>query len=511
MPMSFPVLSLLIWLPLAGAVMIFFLRGPEAAVARNARWIALWTSLIVLILAIVMLTGFNPHDPGFQLTETAAWLPDFHVAYRVGVDGISLFFVALTALLTPIVVLASWAEHRRVRDYMAAFLLLECMTIGMFASLDFLMFYIFFEGVLIPMYLIIGVWGGERRIFAAVKFFLFTLAGSMLMLVALVWMWHHAGTTDMAVLMRTPIPAHDQRWLFVAFLISFGVKAAMWPLHTWLPDAYNEAPLPGTVMLAAVLSKMGAYGFLRFSLPMLPQASVYFEPLMFAFGIMAIIYISFAALAQTDMKRMIAYSSVAHMGLIIVGIFTFTLAGIEGALFQMVSHGLVIAALFLCAGVLIGRGEPLLLSKLGGLAARMPVFATLFVLFVLGNIGLPGTSGFVGEILVMIGAIQVNFWVALLTGTGMILSVCYMLLMTRRIMFDTFSQASLGTLRDIRSREWLMLAPLAVLVLVLGFIPNLLTHSFDASVHALVSTHYAGLAPMRTPRFAQALSAGAAR
>jgi NADH-quinone oxidoreductase subunit M len=509
--MAFPVLSLLIWLPLAGAVLIFTLRGTEVAVARNARFIALWTSLIVLILAIVMLIGFNPRYGGFQLTEYAAWLPDFHVAYRLGVDGISLFFIALTALLTPIVVLASWAENRRVRDYMAAFLLLECMTIGMFASLDFLMFYIFFEGVLIPMYLIIGVWGGERRVFAAIKFFLFTLAGSMLMLVALVWMWHHAGTTNMITLMRTPIPAHDQRWLFVAFLISFGVKAAMWPLHTWLPDAYGEAPLPGTVMLAAVLSKMGAYGFLRFSLPMLPQASLYFEPLMFAFGIMAIIYISFAALAQTDMKRMIAYSSVAHMGMIIVGIFTFTLAGIEGALFQMVSHGLVIAALFLCTGVLLNRNEPLLLAKLGGLAAKMPVFAFLFVLFVMGNIGLPGTSGFVGEILVMIGAIQVNFWVALLTGTGMILSVCYMLLMTRRIMFDKFSHASLGGVRDIRPREWLMLAPLAVLVLVLGFIPNLLTHSFDASVQSLVSTHFAGLAPFRASQYAQAMPAGIVR
>ena len=503
--MSFPVLSLLIWLPLLGAVMIFALRGPEAAIARNARWIALWTSLIVFILGIVMLIGFNPNDPGFQLTENAAWLPEFHVAYRLGVDGISLFFVGLTALLTPIVIIASWSETRRVREYMAAFLLLECMTIGMFASLDFLMFYIFFEGVLIPMYLIIGVWGGPLRIFAAVKFFLFTLAGSMLMLVALVWMWHHAGTTDLAVLMRTPISHHAQRWLFVAFLVSFGVKAAMWPLHTWLPDAYGEAPLPGTIMLAAVLSKMGAYGFLRFSLPMLPDASMFFEPLMFAFGIMAIVYVSLVALAQTDMKRMIAYSSVAHMGLIIVGIFTLTWTGIEGALFQMVSHGLVIAALFLCAGVLVWRGETLALARLGGLAQRMPVFATLLLLFVLGNVGLPGTSGFVGEILVMIGAIQVNFWVALFTGAGTILSVCYMLLMTRRIIFDSYSHASLGTMRDISPREWLMLAPLAVLVLVLGFVPTLLTHSFDASVHALVRTHFTGLADMH----AQSRYAGA--
>lgn len=497
--MAFPILSLMIWLPLAGAVLILTIRGSDAAVGRNARWIALWTSLIILILAIVMLVSFKTREPGFQFNEVAAWLPEFHVAYRLGADGISVFFIALTALLTPIVILASWSENRRVRDYMAAFLLLETMTIGMFASLDFLMFYIFFEGVLIPMYLIIGVWGGERRIFAAVKFFLFTLVGSMLMLVALVWMWHNAGTTDMITLMHTPIPRTAQIYLFIAFLASFGVKAAMWPLHTWLPDAYGEAPLPGTVMLAAVLSKMGAYGFLRFSLPMLPDASIAFEPLMFAFGIMAVIYISFAALAQTDMKRMIAYSSVAHMGIIIVGIFTFTLAGIEGALFQMVSHGLVIAALFLCAGVLLGRGESLQLAKLGGFAARMPVFATFFMLFVLANVGLPGTSGFVGEILVMVGAIQVNFWVALLTGTGMILSVAYMLVMTRRILFDRFRGATLAaassvTGRDIRPREWLMLAPLAILVLVLGFIPGFLTHYFDLSVHALLQTHGAALA-----------------
>ncbi|KDM67641.1 NADH-quinone oxidoreductase subunit M [Acidiphilium sp. JA12-A1] len=492
--MNFHLLSLMTWLPLAGAVLMYFTSdSANPATARNARWIALWTSLLVLVLAVVMVVGFNPSVHGFQFVDSAEWIPAYGIGYRMGVDGISLFFVALSALLTPVAVLASWRESRRVRDYMAAFLLLETMTIGMFSALDFLLFYIFFEGVLIPMYLIIGVWGGERRIHAAVKFFLFTLAGSLPMLLALVWMWHHAGTTDMVQLMHTAIAPTTQDWLFVAFLLSFGVKAAVWPMHTWLPDAYGEAPLPGTIMLAAVLSKMGAYGFLRFSLPMLPQATAYFEPFMFALGIIGIVYISFAALAQTDIKRMIAYSSVAHMGLIVVGIFTVTVAGIEGALFQMVSHGLVIAALFLCVGILLARGHSLRLDQLGGLASRMPVYATFLMLFVMANVGLPGTSGFVGEILVMIGAIQANFWVALLVGSGMILSVMYMLVMIRRVLFDKARSVANAVMADIGPREWLMLAPLAVLVIVLGFVPGGLTHIFDGAVQDLVHAHVAAL------------------
>lgn len=497
--MNFPLLSLMIWLPLAGAVLLFVPQGHnEAALARNARWIALWTSLIVLILAVAMLFGYRPAAHGFQFVETSAWIPQFHIAYRLGVDGISLFFIALSALLTPVAIIASWRETRRVRDYMAAFLLVETMTIGMFASLDFLMFYIFFEGVLIPFYLIIGVWGGERRIYAAIKFFIFTLAGSLPMLLALVWMWHHAGTTNMIALMHTPIAPYVQDWLFVAFLLSFGVKAAVWPLHTWLPDAYGEAPLAGTIMLAAVLSKMGAYGFLRIALPMLPQAAEYFAPLMFAFGIMGVIYISFAALAQTDMKRMIAYSSAAHMGLIVVGIFTFTTIGIEGALFQMVSHGLVIAALFLCVGVLAARGHSVRLDQLGGLASRMPAYAVFLMLFVMANVGLPGTSGFVGEILVMLGAIQVNFWVALLTGTGMILSVAYMLVLVRRVLFDNARSVANALIGDITAREWLLLLPLALLVIGLGFIPSGLTYAFGTTVTDLVHTHMAALASGRS-------------
>ncbi len=338
---GFPILSLITFLPLAGVVFIATLRGDEPAVARNARWAALWTSLIVLAISLYLWIIFDPSQSGFQFVESHPWFSGLNVEYKMGVDGISLLLLILTAFLTPIAILSAWPITKRVRELMIAFLLLETMTIGMFAAADFVVFYVFFEAVLIPMYIIIGVWGGPRRIFAAVKFFLFTLAGSVLMLLALVWMWRNAGTTDIATLLHTPIPPHIQTWLFIAFLASFGVKAAVWPLHTWLPDAYGEAPLPGTIMLAAVLSKMGAYGFLRFAVPMLPQASAAAEPLMFTLGVVAVIYVSLVALAQTDMKRLIAYSSVAHMGVIIIGIFTFTVEGVEGALFQMLSHGVI--------------------------------------------------------------------------------------------------------------------------------------------------------------------------
>jgi len=491
--LGFPILSLLTFLPLAGVVFIATLRGEAAAVARNARYAALWTSLIVLALGIYLWISFDPAQAGFQFVENRRWFSGVNVNYEMGVDGISLFLILLTVFLTPIAILSSWSITSRVREFMIAFLLLETMTIGMFAALDFVVFYIFFEAVLIPMYLIIGVWGGERRIFAAVKFFLFTLTGSMLMLVALVWMWGNAGTTDIVTLMHTPIPPRVQTWLFIAFLASFGVKAAVWPLHTWLPDAYGEAPLPGTIMLAAVLSKMGAYGFLRFAVPMLPNASAAAEPLMFTLGVVAVIYVSLVALAQTDMKRLIAYSSVAHMGVIIIGIFTFTVEGIEGALFQMLSHGIVIAGLFICAGVLLARDEKLVLSRLGGLAVRMPAFAALLMLFSLANMGMPGTSGFVGEILVIVGALKVNFWVSLLGGAGMILGAAYMLVMLRAVLFDKTTRPELSHLKDLRLPEYAMLVPLAVMVMWLGIYPASFTHIFDAPVNAMVQAHFAAL------------------
>src|SRR6516165_653221 len=359
--LGFPILSVITFLPLAGVFLLTTLQGDDAAIACRARTIALVTSLVVLALGLYLWWAFDPAVAGYQFVETAPWLAGLNIAYRMGVDGISLFLILLTLFLTPIAILASGSVTRRVRGFFSALLLLETMTVGMFAAADFVLFYIFFEAVLLPMYLIIGVWGGERRIYAAIKFFVFTLAGSLFMLLALVWMWHNAGSTDIVTLTHTPIPAKVQMWLFLAFLASFGVKAAVWPLHTWLPDAYGEAPIPGTIMLAAVLSKMGAYGFLRFAVPMLPSAATAAEPLMFTLGVVAVIYVSFVALAQTDMKRLIAYSSVAHMGIIIIGIFTFTVEGIEGALFQMLSHGVVIAGLFVCTGVLLARGEGLAL------------------------------------------------------------------------------------------------------------------------------------------------------
>ncbi len=492
---GFPILSLITFLPLVGVAYLATLRGEAEAVARNARYGALWTSLVVLAIGIYLWFRFDPAIAGFQFVETQPWLTGLAVQYRMGVDGISLFLILLTAALTPVAILSGFGVTARTREFMIAFLLMESFTIGMFAALDFLVFYVFFEAVLIPMYLIIGVWGGERRIYAAVKFFLFTLAGSLFMLLALVWMWRNAGTTDIVTLLHTPIPPNAQMWIFVAFLASFGVKAAVWPLHTWLPDAYGQAPISGTIMLAAVLSKMGAYGFIRFAVPMLPQATAAAEPLMFTLGVVAVIYISFVALAQTDMKRLIAYSSVAHMGVIIIGIFTFTVEGIEGALFQMLSHGIVIAGLFVCTGVLMARGEPLTLAKMGGLAARMPVFAAALMLFSLASMGLPGTSGFVGEILVIVGAMKVNFWVSLLGGLGMILGAAYMLVLLRAVLFDKARLPVIGTLKDLTLPEYAMLAPLAGLVLWLGIYPASFTHVFDAPVTAMVQAHLAALNP----------------
>lgn len=486
-------LSLLTFLPLAGVLYLTLLQGSPEKIAQNARVGALCTSLFVLFVGVYVWVHFNAGQIGFQFVEVQPWLSGLDVEYRMGVDGISLFLVMLTAVITPIAIIAGFTIKERVREFMIAFLLMETMTIGMFCALDFVVFYIFFEAVLIPMYLIIGIWGAERRVYAAVKFFLFTLAGSLFMLLALVWMWRNAGTTDIVTLMHTPIPPQAQIWLFVAFLASFGVKAAVWPLHTWLPDAYGEAPLAGTIMLAAVLSKMGAYGFLRFALPMLPDASAHAAPLMFALGVVAVIYVSYVTLAQTDMKRLIAYSSVAHMGVIIIGIFTFTVEGIEGALFQMLSHGLVIAGLFVCGGVLTTRGETLTLARLGGLASRMPVFAIMLMLFALASMGLPGTSGFVGEILVIVGAMKVNFWVSLLGGAGMVLGCAYMLVMVRAVLFGKSRQIIAMPTPDLTLREYAMLMPLAALVLWLGVYPASFTDLFAGSVNAMLQAHIAAL------------------
>ena len=492
---GFPVLSLITWLPLVGCLIIMLVRGDEQTVASNARWTALWTSLLVLVLSLVLWVKFDQSEAGFQFNERVTWLPDYKVGYSMGVDGISVLFVLLSTLLTPICILSAWdAIHTRVREFMISFLVLETMMVGMFCATDFVVFYMFFEGVLIPMYLIIGVWGGPRRVYAAVKFFLYTLTGSLLMLLALLAMWLHAGTTDIPTLMHTSFPAGMQNWLFLALFASFAVKVPMWPVHTWLPDAHVEAPTAGSVILAGVLLKMGAYGFLRFSVPMLPNAAAAFAPFMFTLSVVAVIYTSLVALAQQDMKKLIAYSSVAHMGVVTIGMFTFNVQGITGALFQMLSHGIVSAALFLIVGVVYDRIHTREIARYGGLADRMPAYSLIFMLFMMASVGLPGTAGFVGEFLVIIGSLQVNFWLALLGGMGMILGAAYMLYLYRRIIFGRITRDDLRNILDLTPREWAVFAPLIVLTLWMGIYPSSFTGYFDASVGAMVQQHTAALA-----------------
>jgi NADH-quinone oxidoreductase subunit M len=492
---GFPILSLITWLPLAGCLVLMMVRGDEQTIASNARWTALWTSLLVLVLSLVLWVQFDPSDAGFQFNERVTWMPEYKVGYSMGVDGISILFVLLSTVLTPICILASWDSiQTRVREFMISFLVLETMMVGMFCATDFVVFYMFFEGVLIPMYLIIGVWGGPRRVYAAVKFFLYTLTGSVLMLLALIAMWLQAGTTDIATLMHTMFPAGMQTWLFLALFASFSVKVPMWPVHTWLPDAHVEAPTAGSVILAGVLLKMGAYGFLRFSVPMLPEASAYFAPFMFTLSVVAVIYTSLVALAQEDMKKLVAYSSVAHMGVVTIGIFTFNVQGMSGALFQMLSHGVVSAALFLIVGVVYDRIHSREISRYGGLADRMPAYALVFMLFMMATMGLPGTSGFVGEFLVIIGSLQVNFWLSLLGGTGMILGAAYMLYLYRRVIFGRLTRDDLRHILDLSPREWAVFVPLIVLTLWMGVYPSSFTGYFDATVGALVQQHTAALA-----------------
>jgi NADH-quinone oxidoreductase subunit M len=491
---GFPLLSLITFLPLVGCLLIMGVRGDEATVARNARWTALWATLATFACSTFIWIDFDRSQAGFQFVERVSWMPQYGIAYAMGIDGISALFVLLSTALMPICILASWeAIHTRVREYMIAFLVLETMMVGMFCAMDFAVFYVFFEGVLMPMYLIIGVWGGPRRVYAAFKFFLYTLAGSVLMLLALLAMWFFAGTTDIPTLLHTSFPPAMQVWLFLAFLASFAVKVPMWPVHTWLPDAHVEAPTAGSVILAGVLLKMGAYGFLRFSVPMLPHASAQLAPLIFALSVMAVIYTSAVALAQTDMKKLIAYSSVAHMGVVTIGIFTFNVQGIDGAIFQALSHGIVSASLFLCVGVVYDRMHTRDIDRYGGLADRMPKYALAFMLFTFASIGLPGTSGFVGEFLVLVGAFKVSFWLALLGSMGMILGAAYALYLYRRIIFGRITRDDLRAILDLSPREIAVFVPLALVTVWMGVYPSSFTRFFDASVSAMVDQHRAAL------------------
>ena len=484
---QFPVLSLITFLPLAGAGFIFIIRADEQLAARNARHVALWTTGITFVLSLFLWVNFDTTTAAFQFEEKATWMPGFSIAYHMGVDGISMLFILLTTLLTPICVLASWENIKtHVKEFMIAFLVMETMMVGMFAALDLVVFYVFFEGVLIPMFLVIGVWGGERRVYSAFKFFLFTLLGSVLMLLAILAMYFEAGTTDIPTLMRYSFPAGLQAWLWLAFFASFAVKLPMWPVHTWLPDAHVEAPTAGSVILAAVLLKFGGYGFLRFSLPMFPLASVDFLPLIFTLSVIAVVYTSLVALAQEDMKKLIAYSSVAHMGFVTAGTFSLTIQGIEGALYMMLSHGIVSAALFLIVGVVYDRMHTRDIEAYGGLVHRMPAYALAFMLFMLASVGLPGTGGFIGEFLILAGLFQVNTWVAALVATGVVLGAAYMLYLYRRVIFGKLTKEALAKIGDLSPREVAVFAPLVILVLWMGVYPQPFLEVMHVSVNNLI-------------------------
>jgi NADH-quinone oxidoreductase subunit M len=482
----FPILTYVTFLPLVGALIIMFLPQTEAGV-RNMRMTALGTGVITFILSLFILVYYDPANPGFQLIERAEWIPGTGIIYQKGVDGISLWFVLVSTFLTPICILSSWhAIHDRVREFMVSMLVLEVMMVGMFTALDIILLYVFFEGVLIPMFLIIGIWGGPRRVYAAFKFFLYTLFGSVLMLLAILAMYLKTGTTDMLVILHSPFSRELQIWMWLAYFASFAVKMPMWPVHTWLPDAHVEAPTAGSVILAAVLLKMGGYGFIRFSVQMLPDASEYFAPFMFTLSVVAIIYTSLVALVQTDMKKLIAYSSVAHMGFVTMGIFTLNQQGIDGAVFQMLSHAIVSGALFLCVGVVYDRLHTREIARYGGMARTMPKYALVFMIFTLASVGLPGTSGFIGEFLAMVGAFQVNRWVAFFATTGIILGAAYMLVLYRALFYGEVTKDDVRAMPDLNAREVAFFAPLIVLTLWMGIYPSSFKDLIDPSVAQIV-------------------------
>ena len=488
---DWPLLSTITFLPLLGALFILLVRGDDDNVAANSRAVALWTTLVTLLLSIFMLSRFDGTSANFQFVERTQWLAP-GIDYAMGVDGISVLFVLLTAALMPLCILASWhAIQTRVREYMIAFLVLETLMIGVFCAMDIILFYLFFEAGLIPMFLIIGIWGGARRIYASFKFFLYTLIGSVLMLLAILYMYWQTGTTFIPDLAAHDFAANIQTWLWLAFFASFAVKMPMWPVHTWLPDAHVEAPTAGSVILAGVLLKMGGYGFLRFSLPMFPIASDMFAPLVFTMSAIAIVYTSLVAFAQEDMKKLIAYSSVAHMGFVTMGIFAAT---VQGAVFQMLSHGWISGALFLCVGVVYDRMHTREIAAYGGLANRMPIYATVFMLFTMANVGLPGTSGFVGEFLTIVGTFQVSTWTALFAASGVIFSAVYGLSLYRRISFGRLEHEGLQQISDMDRREIFIIAPLVIATLVFGFWPMPILDLTAPSVDLLISNYHEALA-----------------
>jgi NADH-quinone oxidoreductase subunit M len=486
---SWPILSVVTFLPAFGALLIYIVRGDDEAAQRNSRWIALWTTLITLAVSLILVWRFDPSQADFQFVEKAPWLASAS-AYHMGVDGISLPFVILTTAVLPFCIIASWRSVTiRVREYMMAFLILETLMVGTFCSLDLVLFYLFFEGGLIPMFLIIGVWGGPRRVYASFKFFLYTLLGSVLMLLAIMALYWNAGTTDIPTLMHTTVPRSLQTWAWLAFFASFAVKMPMWPVHTWLPDAHVEAPTAGSVILAAILLKMGGYGFLRFSLPMFPLASHDFAPLIYTLSVIAIMYTSLVALMHEDMKKLIAYSSVAHMGFVTMGIFAGTMQGVAGGVFQMISHGIVSGALFLCVGIVYDRMHTREIAAYGGLVNRMPLYALVFMVFTMANVGLPGTSGFVGEFMTLLGTFKVSLPTAFFATTGVILSAAYALWLYRKVVFGALVKPSLASIKDLTFRECLTLVPLMALTILFGVYPKPVLDMSATSVQQLVTNY----------------------
>jgi NADH-quinone oxidoreductase subunit M len=492
---SWPILSLVTFLPLVGVFFCLIVNGPKEAVDRNCRSAALLTSVVTFLISLLLWARFDVTKAGFQFEEKLDWVPALNIGYHMGIDGISLFFVLLSTLLTPICILSSWDAVRvRVKEYMIAFLVLETFMVGMFSALDLALFYVFFEGVLIPMFLIIGVWGGHRRVYAAFKFFLYTLLGSVLMLLAIIAIYWQLGTSDIPTAMeKLSLPFTWQCWLFLAFFASFAVKVPMWPVHTWLPDAHVEAPTAGSVILAGVLLKMGGYGFLRLSIPLLPEATQYFAPMIFGLSVVAVIYTSLVALVQEDMKKLIAYSSVAHMGLVTIGAFILNVQSVQGSMFQMLSHGIVSAALFLCVGVLYDRMHTHEIAVFGGLVHRMPRYAFVFMFFTLASVGLPGLSGFVGEFLVLLGTFKVNTWVAFLAATGMILGVAYALWLYRKIIFGELTKDSLKAILDMNRREVVVFLPLVLLALWMGIYPGSFLDPMAPTIDKLVGDYQAAI------------------
>ena len=495
MPVIPNILSLVTFLPLVGAGVILVAhllskRGEAAAPA--ARWIAMATTLVTLVVSIVLVAGFDASNPAYQFVERYQWFAG--AEYHLGVDGISILFVLLTAFLMPLCILASWNTiQTRVVEYMIAFLVLETLVIGVFTALDMFLFYIFFEGGLVPMFLIIGVWGGANRIYAAYKFFLYTLLGSVLMLLAMLWMAHETGTTSIPALKEYAFDPAVQPLLWLAFFASFAVKMPMWPVHTWLPDAHVQAPTAGSVILAGILLKLGGYGFILFNLPMFPQASQMFQPLVFGLSVIAVVYTSLVAFRQTDIKKLIAYSSVAHMGFVTMGIFAGNDTGVQGAVFQMISHGLISGALFLCVGVVYDRMHTREIAFYGGLTSKMPWFAAIFLMFTMANVGLPGTSGFVGEVLTMTGAYQASTWTALIAASGVIFSAVYALTLYRNVMFGEITNPALKTITDIDRRELILFLPLIVGTIWLGVYPAAVLDITGPSVEALTSAYRAAI------------------